>query len=325
MAEEVITLIDDQRGSRAKILPKLGFNCFSFQPMVQEERMEVLWSAPNFPSGTERPSGSGIPVLFPFPGRVRGTSFQFQGQNYELPPGDAYGNAIHGFVINRPWRIVEQSAKKATGEFQASIDDPSILSHWPADFLIRLSYTLAGNRLISDVEIVNPDDKPLPFGLGTHPYFRVPLGGHGDGSRSITTVPAKSRWELIDMLPTGKRLPVGAKDSVRVGMEFGSSKFDDVFTDLEFKDEQFTASIVDPNSTTTLVMNWGEEFPHCVVYTPPHREAICIEPYTSVPDAFWLEKRDIPSGLRILAPRESFTAKSEIRLDQRLGLGALPE
>lgn len=325
MAEQIITLVDDQRGSRAKILPTLGFNCFSFQPMVQEQPVEVLWSSSNFPSRNERPSGSGIPVLFPFPGRVRGTSFQFQGKSYDLPPGDAFGNAIHGFVINRAWRIVEQTPKKATAEFQASIDDQSILRHWPADFLVRLSYTLAGNRLITDVEIANPDDKPLPFGFGIHPYFRIPLGGQGDGSRSVTTVPAKARWELIDMLPTGKKLAVSEKDSIRVGMEFGNSNFDDVLTDLEFNDGQFTASIVDPNSATTLVMNWSEKFPHCVVYNPPHREAMCIEPYTSAPDAYWLEEQNIPSGRQILAPGESFSAGIEIRLDQRLGLGAPPE
>ena len=325
MSTQIITLKDEQRGSQAQVLPELGFNCFSFQPLVQERPMEVLWSAPNFSSGSERPSGSGVPILFPFPGRIRGTSFRFGGHEYPLPPGDAFGNAIHGFVLNRPWRIVEQSEKKVTGEFKASVDDASILEHWPADFQIRLSYTLAGNRLITEVEITNPDERPLPFGFGTHPYFRMPLGGKGDSSHSIVTVPCKARWELVDMLPNGKKAPVRDKDSLRVGVQFSDAKFDDVFTDLTFEDGQCTTSIVDPENAATLVMSFDQQFSNCVVYTPPHREAICIEPYSCVPDAYWLEEQNIPSGLRILAPGESFKSQIEIRLDQRLGLGALPE
>ena len=36
-------------------------------------------------------------------------------------------------------------------------------------------------------------------------------------------------------------------------------------------------------------------------------EAICIEPYTAVPDAYSLSERGINAGLRILEPGETFT------------------
>jgi aldose 1-epimerase len=59
-------------------------------------------------------------------------------------------------------------------------------------------------------------------------------------------------------------------------------------------------------------MTFGPEFPACVVYNPPHREAICIEPYTAVPDAFALESRGIAAGLRVLKPGESFKGQIDI-------------
>src|SRR5688572_8288528 len=89
-----IELTDAATGSRAKILAGFGFNCYSFEPVVDGERIETLWSAPDFEAGTARPSGSGIPILFPFAGRMRGTKFEFNGKEYNLPPGDALGNAI---------------------------------------------------------------------------------------------------------------------------------------------------------------------------------------------------------------------------------------
>ncbi|MCA9205575.1 MAG: hypothetical protein KDA59_21125, partial [Planctomycetales bacterium] len=50
----------------------------------------------------------------------------------------------------------------------------------------------------------------------------------------------------------------------------------------------------------------------CVVYTPAHREAICVEPYTCLPDPFYLESRGVSSGLKILQPNESLTTRVEI-------------
>ena len=72
----------------------------------------MLWSHPDFAGGNERPSGSGIPLLFPFPGRIGKAKYSFGGREYQLEPGDAFGNAIHGFVHKRPWRVVEQAAGK---------------------------------------------------------------------------------------------------------------------------------------------------------------------------------------------------------------------
>jgi aldose 1-epimerase len=65
-----------------------------------------------------------------------------------------------------------------------------------------------------------------------------------------------------------------------------------------------------------LTISFDAAFGHCVVFNPPHREAICIEPYTSVPDAYALEERGIATGLRVLAPGESFQAAVDLRLDE---------
>ncbi len=119
-----ITLVDPATGSIARILPEVGFNCFSYAPILDSEPVEVLWSAPGFESSGERPTASGIPILFPFAGRLRGTTLDFQGRTIPLTIDPRHSVAIHGFVFNRPWRIVSQSPSSVTGEFQASIDEP---------------------------------------------------------------------------------------------------------------------------------------------------------------------------------------------------------
>ena len=62
--------------------------------------VDINWSAPGFAEGPQRPSGSGIPVLFPFPGRIQGTVFHWEGKDYSLPAGDGQGNACAMVAIS---------------------------------------------------------------------------------------------------------------------------------------------------------------------------------------------------------------------------------
>ena len=184
MALESLTIRDQSTGAEARVLPGLGFNCYSFEVPTKSKAdadepksLELLWSSPDLLTGKARPSGSGIPLMFPFAGRIRGAVYEFEGKKYQLEAGDGQGNAIHGFVISRPWRVIKHESDRVVGQFQASVDDPTILPHWPADFRITCEYRVEGNTLVGDYTIENPDSKPLPFGFGTHAYFRLPLGG----------------------------------------------------------------------------------------------------------------------------------------------------
>jgi aldose 1-epimerase len=311
---ETITLHDETTGASAKILPARGFNCYSYQPLVAGEAVEVLWTAPDFVSGQSKASHSGIPILFPFPGRLRGTKFSFGGETYSLEAGDGIGNAIHGFVIDRSWRIADQTATRVVGEFQASVDEPALLDHWPADFRIAVAYELVGHAMTSDVRIENTGDGALPFGFGTHPYFRVPLGKRGGADNCLITVPAAQYWELEHMLPTGRKLPATAAHALATGMRFADAKFDDVFTDLTFAAGRSRTTIEDRENRRALELTFDEQFRECVVYNPPHRQAICIEPYTCVPDAYALAETDVDTGLRVLPPGEVFSTRIDIRL-----------
>jgi aldose 1-epimerase len=313
MSPQIVELHDTTAGTRAKILAGYGFNCFSFHTRQGNQEHEVLWSAPGFESGGMKASHSGIPLLFPFPGRIAGDRFQFQGKSYPLEANDGRGNAIHGFVHTRPWRVVEQSPLCVLGEFQASQDDPSLLERWPADFLIRVRYELSANTLRSRIEVQNPDQRPLPFGFGTHPYFRVPLGIAGSAAACRVYVPVAEYWELSNMIATGKRLPAEGPKDLLHGLAFEATQLDDVFTGLHFEAGKCTSTIEDPAAGRRLTMTFGDNFRACVVYNPPHREAICIEPYTCIPDAFRLAEKGIDAGGLVLAPGES--ARYEIVIE----------
>jgi aldose 1-epimerase len=313
MSLEIVTISDPVHGSKAKILPGVGFNCYGFSVAGPSGPLDVLWAAPDFTDGTAKPTGSGIPLLFPFAGRIGGTTFSFQDKQYELEAGDGIGNAIHGFVFNRPWRVIAQTQDRVVGQFQASVDDDSLLARWPADFRITVTYLIAGNTLSSEFHIETPSDKPLPFALGTHPYFRVPVGGQS-AADCVVKIPVGTNWELKELVPTGRTAVTPAVEQLAAGMKLADMRLDNVFGALKSENHQIVTTIHDPHSGRTVTQEFDDQFTACVVFNPPHREAVCIEPYTTIPDPFELRERDIDPQLRILAPGEAFRTKIEIRV-----------
>ena len=151
MAAEVVEIADRDSGSTARILVSQGFNCFSWRPVLDDGPREMLWAEPGFEQGDKRPSGSGIPLLFPFPGRIGGARFRFDGKDYSLRAGRCVRQCDSRLRLQLGrGAVVEQSGARVVGEFQASVDDPSILDTLAGRFshsrFVRSARPRAGER-----------------------------------------------------------------------------------------------------------------------------------------------------------------------------------
>lgn len=298
--------IRDPGGSTAIVHTGYGFNCVRFSVAIEDGPIDVIWSEPDYGPGSA-PDLNGIPVLFPWGGRMNGTTFRWQGIEYTITDGRiAGGAAIHGFVLDRPWRVIEQSRDRVVGEFHASVDEPVLLDQWPSDFRIRMAYEVGPASLACDVWIDNPDTKPMPYGFATHGYLRTPLAD-GDGEVCEVTVPAAATWVLDDnAIPTGEIRPVDAGNDLRGGSAINGRQFNTVYTELETDDDgAVICAVRDPAAGRTTRITSTGGFRQVVVWNPPHREAIAIEPYTCVVTAFDVEERGFDSGLRVLEPGQS--------------------
>ncbi len=301
-----ITITDPATGAAATIAPEFGFNCYSFRANVLGQSTEFLDVDPEFLSGKSRPTRSGIPILFPFPNRIRQGRFSWNGRDYMIPGTDAWGNAIHGFCADRPWRVVRKGADSVTGQFQLSLDAPERLPLWPADFRIEVEYRLIRNRLRAAFRILNHSRDELPWGLGTHAYFRTPMGAAGRKEQCTVDVPASEVWELKDCLPTGRRLPVAEPKDLRGGAWLNGMELDDVYTGLNYSGPQFECTVIDELSGMQLTQTCPPIFREVVAFTPPNRSCVCLEPYTCVTDAVNLQAQGIDAGWRVLAPGAEF-------------------
>lgn len=313
---EPVVLKDSATGSTAHVAPHLGFNCYEFRAVVDGRVVNVIDAASDFLSGNQRPSGHGIPILFPFPNRIRAGRFEWKGRQYNLCESDAAtdgnGNAIHGFCLDQPWRVTDRGNQHVVGEFQLSVDAPQRRDLWPADFSIQIRYALNGATLRADVRIANPDNVSLPFGFGTHPYFRLPLAAESDPSHCLIEASAAEQWELTDCLPTGSRQPVPSDKDLREGARYSELQLDDVLTGLQPEGGRHEFLIIDERAGLQVSQRCDPAFRELVVYTPPGRNAVCLEPYTCVTDAANLQPRGIDAGWRVLEPGEEFHTWIEI-------------
>lgn len=312
----VVEIRDPESGSNASIAPSLGFNCFRFESHTAGGAVvDVIDSLPDFLSGTSRPSGSGIPILFPFPNRIAAGQYRWEGREYQLPLPPGRPDAIHGFCYDHPWRVTARDEGAVTGTFQLSIDAPDRRPLWPADFLIEVRYEVRGAALRSSIRVTNPDSRPLPWGFGTHPYFKLPLGPTGDADKCLYRAPAHLRWPLKDSLPWGQPTPPPAEADLVRGIRHRSVPLDHVYTRLVPERNQHECVIVDEQSGLQVVQSFGIEFRELVVFTPPPRpNVVCLEPYTCTTNAINLEAMGIDAGWDVLDPGAAFETWIDIEV-----------
>jgi aldose 1-epimerase len=296
-------VIEDDAGNRLDVWPALGANAFRWNA----SGVDLFDCDPTF-FEIQKPTRSGFPILFPFPNRIRAGRFSWAGVDYKLPENGPGGkNAIHGFTLNEGWNAAV-ALLPDSAVLTASYDLVAVAGRWPATATIEVEYRLSAN-VLEVVAEVKSHDQPLPFGLGYHPYFAVaPFGGDD----AIVTLAADQLLEQRDNLPTGARAASPAEKDLREGQRFGNLTLDDAYTSLRAGPGPgrlgWFAGLRSPVSARRLDIYVSPEFREAVVFTPPHRRAIALEPYTCMSDAINLEQRGVDAGWLELPPNNSWSA-----------------
>lgn len=322
-AGDVYELISADESVRAEVWPQWGFNCLRWQVRQADGHWaDILFSAPDWESNPV-PTRSGHPILFPFPGRLRDAKFTFEGKEYTPPANDSTKtHAIHGFTPRNPWRVIDWNGDDdyafVTGQFNLKRDLPTALPHWPADFNLNVTYRLSREKLRVDVAVENLGPGSLPFGLGYHPYFRLPgvrdedIGGH------VLQANVNELWEAEASLPTGWRRDVPGHLDFRHPTPIGATELDHVFTGVRGDATKLgglveLAVLSHPSATGRVRFLADPAFRELVLFTPPHRQAVAVEPYTCGADAVNLATRGIDSGWRTIPVGAEWEAAVEYR------------
>ena len=233
-------------------------------------------------------------ILFPFPNRLENGEYTFEGKTYKMPINDAeYHNAIHGFVRERPFRIVKKTSNSESAELQLMQHFEGNAS-FPFSFDFYLCYTLIHGEFKVSFEVVNTGFDAMPFGLGWHPYFLLT-----DKSARLK-LPAVTQFEMTDrMLPSGRSKH----------LEQSSLVHDNSYYDASFKLR--TKEVIYELKQRSVVLNIipSPEFGYLQVYSPTGKDVWAIEPMSCSVNA--LNTKD---GLLTLPPKAVFKASITIQI-----------
>lgn len=117
------------------------------------------------PDGPNRdPLRAGCFPLVPFGNRVEGNRFRFEGCEYELPPNTAWDkHYLHGDGWLGAWTVDHHDEARASlsSEFQGEA----------YRYRATQRFECEGMALRVTLGVKNLGARPMPFGLGWHPYF----------------------------------------------------------------------------------------------------------------------------------------------------------
>jgi len=178
------------------------------------------------------------------------------------PDSVALDNCFDGWV--HPWDVVRSDA--ASAEITYVHERASEQGGWPFRYRARQRYRLEDDRFAIAISIENLEDRPVPAGLGLHPFFVR------DPDCTLTCRIALAWRADREVLPID-RIPVPADWDFSAGRRPDSVALDNCFDGWDGR-----ASIAWPKRRLRLDLEASEPFRHAVIYTPAGQRFFCIEP-----------------------------------------------
>ncbi|WP_117209427.1 aldose 1-epimerase family protein [Allorhizocola rhizosphaerae] len=229
--------------------------------------------------------GSAGQILAPWPNRLRDGAFRFEGESYQVPLSEpSLHNALHGLVRWSSWHA-EEVADDSVTVWHRLHPQPG----YPWELLLRAKYSIDQSGLTVRHTARNLSGCPVPFGLGTHPYVRIPGVPLNDLELSFQ---ARTRL-LVD----GRQLPIGAAKVAGGDYDYstprriGTTELNTAFGELS-RDGTGRAAVTltAPDGRGIVVwadgaFKWWQLFTGESLRGERRRRALAIEPMTCPPDA----------------------------------------
>ncbi|MBS0519709.1 MAG: aldose 1-epimerase [Proteobacteria bacterium] len=203
--------------------------------------------------------------LVPFSNRIANGRLDFEGEVFRLArnwPGVCH--PMHGDGWSHAWTVAHADGQVA--EIVYEHERAGAQGGWPFRYRARQRYCLEADRLVVAMAFENLEDRPVPAGLGLHPFF----------VREADTelfCRCQAVWRTdAEVLPV-ERIPVPA------AWDFGTSRrVNEVALDNCFDGWDGKAVVVWPRRRLRLDLEASEPFRHLVIYVPPAQAYFCVEP-----------------------------------------------
>lgn len=276
---------------KLELSPSIGGSISSFE-WIAEGRARPILRKSNSPR--QNVLGAASFPLVPYVNRIRGGCFTFRGREVRLIPNMAGDpSPLHGQGWLNPWTVEEVAGDRAVMSYRHHAGE------WPWDYEARQEFALNERQLFIRLTCTNRSDKPMPCGLGQHPYFPC-----GDETRIDTT--AGHVWTIDEHVLPVEKVPAEGRFDLRRRLVCGQD------LDHGFEGWGGLVWMGDPDWPYELLLS-STAAGFFQLYSPPEGGIFVAEPVThanaalKAPEAEWPEL-----GMRVLEPGKALS------LDMRL-------
>jgi aldose 1-epimerase len=280
---------------RVELLPAVGGRLHRLQAFGHE-----LLRTPDDPAAhTRDPFRWGAYVMAPWCNRIAAVPTDVDGDTVSLPSNFPDGTAIHGQVYDARWDVASDQSLSISGGGNG----------WPWPYRCSLRVTIADAVVTIDQSLTNLADRPMPGGLGLHPWFRRPL----DVSIQADAVLPSN----LD--PDASVQAVGGPWDLR-GMRHVPDDIDATW--LAPRDPTVELRWPDIGVGATMRVRSGAGV--CIVVASPTTlDAVAIEPQTHAPHGLRRFLRGEPGGLHPVQPGGTMRLTTELTFDAGRPAGKL--
>jgi galactose mutarotase-like enzyme len=229
-------------------------------------QLEYMWS------GDARFWGKKSPVLFPIVGSLKGNTYFFEGEKYAL--------SRHGFARERVFILEKQDDISLLFTLQ---HDSETLKKYPFKFVFNVKYALIENTLKVTYLVENQSVMTMPFSVGAHPAFKIPLvenTTYEDYFLEINKVETFGRYPLsMGGLIESKSNPF-LENSVKIPLKKELFYADAVVLKNMQSDRMSIKSDKTPHG---LTMDFTG-FPYFGIWAAKDAPFVCLEPWCGIAD-----------------------------------------
>lgn len=216
------------------------------------------------------------PILFPICGRLWEQTTTVDGVSYRM--------ATHGFASTSRFTLSEHSDMRA---LLTLTDSEDTRSRYPFSFHLSVEYRLEGNSLVTRLTVENPDSKPLPFSVGFHPGFVLPLGGTGKKTDAFLDFPHAERPQAWRLTAEGYLRPGTDPYPLAEGRYLPIT--DEVFAENSsvFLEGTGASVLLRSHASAHTVRLDYAGLPYLGLWRPedPRASFLCVEPWQGSPDS----------------------------------------
>ena len=255
----------------------------------KQNKVDYLWS------GDPAVWGKKSPVLFPIVGSLKNDTGFYKGKSLNM--------TRHGFAREMEFLITEESGDRLALTMESTEDT---MWKYPFHFRFEVIYTLQGDTLKVTYAVHNTGDEAMPFSVGAHPAFALPLqpgSVYNDYYLEFNKVENAERWPIaenglmetssVPMLNNTNHLPLTKKLFEKDA--------------IVFKDLVSNKVVLKSDSSSAGLEMTFTGFPYMGIWAAKNADFVCIEPWIGISDSTDSDQQlENKEGMNILMPANTF-------------------